>query len=117
MQFQIQQIDTVRILQPLEESIDSSVATAFKSRIIDEIQKGHHRIVLDLSQVHFMDSSGLGAIVSILKTLGEDGKLTLCHVHATIRSLFRLTRFERIIPICDSVDEASRILKAASSHP
>ncbi len=115
MQVQTQLIDTVLVLQPLVESIDSSVATVFKSRIVDKIQKGYRRIALDLSQVTFMDSSGLGAIVSVLKTLGEDGRLVLCHVNAAIRSLFRLTRFDRIIPICDSVEVACRMLKDASS--
>lgn len=113
MQFQTQMIDTVHVLQPLGESIDSSIATAFKTRMVDSIQQGHHQIALDLSQVKFMDSSGLGAIVSILKTLGENGRLVLCHVNPAIRSLFRLTRFDRIIPIGDSIDEACRILNSA----
>ena len=115
MQVQTTLIDAILILQPHAESIDSTVATLFKTRIIDVIHQGHRQIVLDLSRVSFMDSSGLGAIVSILKTLGEDGKLILCHVDPAIRSLFRLTRFDRIIPICDSVDEACSILKIGSA--
>ncbi|MEW6260466.1 MAG: STAS domain-containing protein [Thermodesulfobacteriota bacterium] len=115
MRFQSTMIDPVLILQPLTESIDSSVATVFKTRVIDFIQQGSYQIILDLSQVTFMDSSGLGAIVSILKTLGEDGKIILCNVNSAIRSLFRLTRFDRIIPICGSTDEACRMLNVVSN--
>ena len=86
--------------------LEAATATFFKSTIADFINNGANRIILDLSQVDFVDSSGLGSIVSILKTLGEEGELVLCGISQTVMSLFKLTRLDRIFRIYATADEA-----------
>jgi anti-sigma B factor antagonist len=70
------------------------------------IGAGNRRIVLNLSEVDFIDSSGLGAIVSSLKKIGNDGDLVICSVRETVMSLFRLTRMNRVFDILSSEEEA-----------
>lgn len=66
--------------------------------------------MLDLSEVDFIDSSGLGAIVSSLKAVGKQGNLIICGIGETVLSLFRLTRMDRVFQIVSSPEEAVRAL-------
>jgi anti-sigma B factor antagonist len=86
----------VLIVKPLENRIEASNSTAFKGFIVDKINDGARQMILDLSAVEFVDSSGLGAIVSCLKTIGDEGNLVMCGVSKTVMNLFKLTRMTRI---------------------
>lgn len=86
--------------------LDAATATYFKSTLVDYINNGNTRIVLDLSQVDFVDSSGLGAIISVLKTMGDEGELLLCAINPAVMSLFRLTRLDRIFRIFATAEAA-----------
>lgn len=106
MEIENRQIEDIMIVQPLEKRIDASVSTEFKGRMVDWINAGNKRIVLDLSNVDFIDSSGLGSIVSSLKTIGNDGDLVICGIKETVMGLFRLTRMNRVFQIFTSQQEA-----------
>ncbi|ABC78954.1 STAS domain-containing protein [Syntrophus aciditrophicus] len=100
----------VLIVKPLEKRIDAATATEFKEKMSNWIGAGNKRIVLNLTEVDFIDSSGLGAIVSSLKKIGTEGDLVICAVKETVMSLFRLTRMNRVFDIFPSEDEAVRSL-------
>lgn len=108
MQLQEKMVGDILVLRPLSSFIDASVSILFKGQIVDWIQKGYQRIVLDLSEVEFMDSSGLGVVISLTKTTSLDDSLVLCNLHKAVRNLFRITRFDRVISIYDSLDDACR---------
>jgi len=96
----------VLIVRPLEKRIDAATATEFKEKMSEWIGAGNRRIVLNLADVDFIDSSGLGAIVSSLKRIGTEGDLVICTVRETVMSLFRLTRMNRVFDIYPSETEA-----------
>jgi anti-sigma B factor antagonist len=106
MQLQQKTTGDVLIVVPLEKRIDAATATEFKERMGHWIDSGNHRIVLNLGEVDFIDSSGLGAIVSGLKKIGTNGNLVICAVRETVMSLFRLTRMNRVFEIFPTEDEA-----------
>ena len=62
------------------------------------IEAGHTRLVLDLSGVDFVDSSGLGAIVACLKRLGPRGDLAIAGARGAVSRLFTLTRMDTGLP-------------------
>jgi len=99
----------------LADQIDASSAGSFRDNILGKIENGYKRIVLDLTKVDFIDSSGLGAIISALKRLGEDGDLAICGVNEPVMSLFRLTRMNRIFNIFDTQEEAVAALGTKGS--
>jgi anti-sigma B factor antagonist len=99
-------------MKPLERRIDAATSAAFKGTMVDRINSGRRRIVLDLSEVDFVDSSGLGAMVSSLKAIGDEGDLVLCGVRETVMSLFRLTRMNRVFSMFGGREEAVASLKA-----
>ena len=59
-----------------------------------------------LDQVDSIDSSGLGAIVAVMKVLGSDRKLELSNLSAKVRTVFRLTRMDAVMTIHDAVETA-----------
>lgn len=110
MELEEKKVGDVLVVLPREKRIDASVSTVFKGKMVDWINQGNKRIVLDLSQVDFIDSSGLGAIVSSLKTLGSDGDLVICGVRETVMGLFKITRMNRVFQIFADESEAIKAL-------
>lgn len=110
MQIHHKTIADVLIVRPLEKRIDASAAAEFKQKMGEWIDSGNRRIVLNLSEVDFIDSSGLGAIISGFKKIGNDGRLVVCVVKESVMSLFRLTRMNRVFDIFASEDEALEAL-------
>lgn len=100
----------ILVVTPEGKRIDAYSAPAFKGKLVDWIGSGHLRIVLDLSSVEFVDSSGLGAIVSTLKTIGNRGDLVICGVQKTVMNLFQLTRMNRVLRIFPSREDALKAL-------
>lgn len=96
----------VTVISPLTKRLDASVALSVKEAIVQTISESDKRVVLDLQQVEFMDSSGLGAMVSVLKALGPGGNLAVCNVRGSVLSLFKLTRMDKVFSILASRDEA-----------
>ena len=110
MQLQENKLEDVLIVRPMEKRIDAATAADFKKRMSGWIDSGNRRIVLNLSKVDFMDSSGLGAVISGLKKIGDGGNIVICDVKETVLSLFRLTRMDRVFDIFPSEEQALKAL-------
>lgn len=82
-----------------EDRIDAASALQFKERMRDVTQGTAARVILDLGQVQFLDSSGLGAVVAVMKLLAPDRTLELANLTATVQKVFRLTRMDTIFTI------------------
>ena len=112
MEINHREIDKVLVVKPLEDRLDASSASDFKERIVGLIEQGRQYLVLNLEQVDFIDSTGMTAIVSILKALGlAGGELALCGVGSTPAHLFKLTKMDRVLNILASEEEAVRVLR------
>jgi anti-sigma B factor antagonist len=87
---------------------DAASAAAVRDRLHQLIEEGHSRLVLNLSQMEFIDSAGLGALVSCLRRAAADGgDLRLAEVPAFCRSIFELTRLTRVFSVGE--DEAQAV--------
>ena len=111
MQILDKKIGRILVVKPLEKRIDASVATDFKEQMAAWINAGNKWIVLDLAEVDFIDSTGLGAIVSSLKSIGNEGDLAICSAKEMVMNLFRLTRMNRVFQIFLSEAGAINTLK------
>lgn len=106
MQFLEAQVADVTILTPQITWLDASNVPEFKEAILPHLA-GRLRLIIDLSSVDFMDSSGLGAMLSVLKKIDRDqGDLKLCCISGKIRALFELVRMHRIFEIYNNRQEA-----------
>jgi anti-sigma B factor antagonist len=99
MNFETQSIGNVLVVTLLDRRLDASVSTQFKEDIQAMIAQGTHHILLDFGQVDFIDSSFLGTLVSLLKSLHGKGELAVCSLNNNIHSMFKLTRMDKIFTI------------------
>jgi len=89
-----------------EPQLDAHTAPALTEALEAAIDGGAARLVVDMSDVYFLDSSGLGALIRLLKRLPEGGNLALCGCRAPILELLRLTRIDQILAAHPSEQEA-----------
>jgi anti-sigma B factor antagonist len=95
------------LLMPVSRRIDVTCCRDFKSRITDLVKQGNHFFLLDLSQVDFIDSSGLGSMISILKTVSKNnGDMVLCNLNPAVENLFTLTRMNTVFKTYSNEKEA-----------
>lgn len=88
------------------ENLDASNVKSFKEAI-QPLLKDQNQVVLNMAEVKFVDSSGLGALISALRDLNSrEGSLKLCALTRSVRALFELMRMNRIFGIYESQDEA-----------
>ena len=90
---------TLNIVSVNAERIDASVAIQFKDAMRALTEDGPDHVVLDLGQVRFIDSSGLGAIVASMKQMGKGRKLDLAALTPDVDKVFRLTRMDSVFDI------------------
>ena len=88
-------------------ALNARSAEEAKQTFRDLVGKDITQVIVDLQEVPFIDSSGLAALVSGLKTLGgESSNLKLAAPQSQARLLFELTMFDRVFEIHDTVDDA-----------
>ena len=89
-------------------TLDASNSKEFKAEIAPLLTAGA-RIIFDLSNLKFVDSSGLGAMLSSLRQInGVGGDLKLCALNKPVRALIELVRMHRVFEIFNTRDEALR---------
>jgi anti-sigma B factor antagonist len=89
--------------------VDIEVAAQFRAALLDLIEQGHRSLVVDMSEVSFIDSSGLGALVSALKALKtqeRNGDIRLANVQQPVVALLEIIRLQRVFSSYPSVDQA-----------
>lgn len=89
----------LKIVHVREGRIDAACAIDFKEAMREQLEGLDRRVMLDLTQVGFIDSSGLGAVVAVRKMLGPDRVLELAGLTPAVEKVFRLTRMDSVFPI------------------
>ena len=96
----------VFIISVNKTRIDAACCLEFKDQFLKLVPNGQDRIILNLNGVGFVDSSGLGAIVGLMKLLTPNTKLDLCGMGETVRKVFALTRMDQVFHIYEGVNDA-----------
>ena len=92
MQMSVRTEEGICIISVQEARIDAAVALEFKEDVRRHAKTAPPHVVLDLTEVTFIDSSGLGAIVGTMKYLAPDQKLILAGLTPAVDRVFKLTR-------------------------
>ena len=106
MQLLKRDYDKAILITVEEPRIDAAVAIQFKEKIRELADGGPDRVILDMSKVDFLDSSGLGSVVAAMKQLGSDRNLELAGLTPTVQKVFRLTRMDTVCTIHDTAGAA-----------
>ena len=91
--------------------LDAESIFNFKQELVPQIKAPINMIILNLAEVTFIDSSGLGAIVSVKKVMGNSGGLVITMPQKSVNTMFRLTRMDKIFKIFNTDEEALAYLK------
>ncbi|MBL8958530.1 MAG: STAS domain-containing protein [Gemmatimonadetes bacterium] len=76
-----------------------------KQKVLDELERGERRFLVDFSQTGYIDSSGLGVLVSLSKKVRESGgEFRLSSLNDDLRTLFELTKLDTLFQIATSRD-------------
>ncbi len=108
--YDVTNIKNVWIIRPTGE-IDMSNAMDFKEDMRNNfVQEGKVNIILDLSQVNYMDSTALGVLISLQRSCRMNGgALVLCGLESNLRRIFKMTSLDSIFSIRENVQEALKV--------
>ncbi|MDF0600671.1 STAS domain-containing protein [Psychromarinibacter sp. C21-152] len=106
MRLETETVGGTRLIRVCEPRIDAASAVEFKDAFRDCAADAPGRVVLDLGQVEFLDSSGLGAVVAAMKLLAPDRRLDLAAPRGKVEKVFRLTRMDTVFVIHPDVATA-----------
>ena len=106
MKLEVKEIGPDLLIRVDDQRIDAAAAVQFRDAMRDAAEGGQSRIVLDLSTVSFVDSSGLGAIIAAMKHLGPERRLELAALQPAVARVFRLTRLDEVLTVHTDAAEA-----------
>jgi anti-anti-sigma factor len=104
----VEDVGTYTLCRPVGE-LDAYTVTTFREALVELATAP--RLLIDLSEVPFMDSAGLGALIGGIRRAREaDGEVSVACSRPTLTRLLHTTGFDRIVPVTETVDEAAEAL-------
>ncbi len=111
MKLNRKQIGDVQVLE-IEGVMDAEHSSQIKKSFGFIQDEGMRWVVLDLTKVSFIDSTGLGILISLMRQLNEkEGILRLTGLQDEVKSIFEITRLYRVFEIYKSVEQAIEEIK------
>jgi anti-sigma B factor antagonist len=107
MNLNLEKINSFSVLTIQDERIDAHNSGELKTHLLQMIEEGEKHIIIQLEHVRFIDSSGLGALLSGNKhIIAKSGRLALTNIQQQVLSMFELTRLNRVFEIYADLNEA-----------
>lgn len=104
----VNKIDRVIVMELPGRALDASNSRDFKTATLNLLEPGA-QLVIDMGNLEFVDSTGLGALVACLRHAhGAKGEIKLCRLTKPVRALFELVRMHRVFEIFNSSEDAQR---------
>lgn len=96
----------VRIVH-IQGDLDGQTAPQAQQQLLEQIEAGHHKILINFKDLNFISSAGLRALLVTAKTLQQhDGQLRICEVSPSVREVFEISGFIMIIAVDEGQAEA-----------
>ncbi|MFN6561906.1 MAG: STAS domain-containing protein [Nostoc sp. ChiSLP01] len=106
---------SVTVLE-LSGILDGIKGNELRREVSNHVDKGTNVLLLDLKNVKFIDSSGLGALVSAMQMVRKtDGQLFVCSINDQVKMLFELTKMDRIFQVFADREEFNRQVVATQN--
>lgn len=113
MTIKLKKNNSVYVIE-LDGELDLYNAYKIKTLYTKMAEKGINSIILDLTNLDYLDSSGLGSIIYIFSDLKKhNGKMSLCHLSGSPKNLIQMTRLDKLFLIGDTLDECVEQVKIA----
>ncbi len=107
-------LDAGRHLVAVRGEIDLFTAPELKAVLAEAIEAGHTRVVVDLAETTFLDSTALGVLIGAVKRLrAHEGALAIVNVDENIAKTFEITGLDQVFTIFPTREEALKALEPA----
>lgn len=100
----------ITVVRPGAERLTALNAKTFKDEVVGLVDGGATQLLIDFNGVSFLDSSGLGALVGVLKRIGVRGELAVCGLNSDVAQMFKICRMDRVFTIYPDVSAAIQTL-------
>ena len=111
MTIKLKKNDNIYVIE-LNGELDLYNAYKVKTLYAKMAEKGIKSIILDLENLDYLDSSGLGSMIYIFSDLKKhDGKMSLCHLNGAPKNLIQMTRLDKLFLIADTIEESVEQVK------
>jgi anti-sigma B factor antagonist len=113
--FEVDDVDSDFALLVMGGELDYEVSPQIRARLVGAIKDGRRRLVLDLTQVTFIDSTAIGVLAGTVVKLDEagGGSLAVVCTHEKVVQIFEITGLDSVISVHSSRDEAVSALSLA----
>ncbi|MGK9369354.1 STAS domain-containing protein [Melioribacter sp. Ez-97] len=107
MEFKSEKFEDVTVVYVYLKRATLAKAVKFKEFVMELIDQGSHKVIIDLTICEYIDSTFLGAMVSLLKKINSiQGDLRLVYNKEAPSLVFVITRMDKVFKIFDTLDEA-----------
>lgn len=100
------ELDARTSIVTIEGELDLARAPSFKGAMFDALESGHDQLVVDLSPTTFMDSTALGVLVGVDRSLDVGARLAIACAHPNLLKIFELSGIDGTFAIFPTLDEA-----------
>ena len=96
----------ITVFEPVGR-LDSNTSPELEKKIVNAIEKGSNKMIIDFKSLDYISSAGLRVINKTTKQLkNNSGNLVLCSMQDYIKEVFEITGFDSFLPIVTTYDEA-----------
>lgn len=106
MKIEKNKVGDALIIRLLDSRLDAHCADDFRQEMSGFVSDGNRWIILNMSKVEFVDSSGLGAIVALFKSMEQEDSLIICGTTEAVTRMFKLTRMNKVFRMFEKEEEA-----------
>jgi anti-sigma B factor antagonist len=99
----------------IEGELDLATAPRLKWMLIDALEAGHKELVVDLSLTTFMDSTALGVLVGVYRSLGVDVRMAIVCPRSRVLKIFEFSGLDGMFAIFSTVDEALAYMRGRAA--
>ncbi|MEO1432167.1 MAG: STAS domain-containing protein [Cyanobacteria bacterium J06633_8] len=109
--------EDIKVVKP-SGVLDATTSQDFREEVTNSLDSKTKTVLLDLKEITFMDSSGLGALVLVFKNLRASNiKLVLCSINEQVKILFELTGMDTVFEIFSNQDEFNKSVNSPVNQP
>jgi anti-sigma B factor antagonist len=94
-----------------QSRLDAAAAPGFKAALETNVAGSPRRVIVDMGAVKFLDSTGLGVLVSLLKMMAPDGILALAGAQPAVLRLLQITQLDKVFRLYDDTNAAEAALR------
>ena len=100
-----------RLILHLKGELVLNAVTELKDEIKSHLKNENLKVIADLSDVEFVDSSGLGMLISWFKCVTEaNGRIVFANVQPYVRKIIKISKLDKIFTLTETLDEAKELL-------